>query len=154
MADHATRIKKQANTAGNLWEHAVHDLVQINKALIGVRCVTGQADSLVISSHIDVLAKQHKPEAVAMEFLTQHITVLTTATDTLTRPMSELIKIHNIKLQGIASEGKAQATPEKLHRKGAEVSDTAVWRTLVSVGKPRSGVDFKVGTTSFTQSNF
>ena len=74
---------------------------------------------MVISSHIDVFVKQCKSETAAMDFLSQHITALTTATDTLARPLSELIKIHNIKLQGIAMEGKTKATK---NNNGAEVA--------------------------------
>ena len=57
MSDHANRIKKQANTKGDLWEHAAHDLKKLNEALIAIACVKDQADSLVVSSHIDVLIK-------------------------------------------------------------------------------------------------
>ena len=103
--------KNKRAPPGNLWEHALHDLVKTNNALVGVQGVKDQADSLVISSHIDVLAKQFKSEKAAVDFLNDHITVLTAATDTLARPLSELIKIHNIKLQGIANGGKAKAVP-------------------------------------------
>ena len=121
MADHANRIKKQANTKGDLWEHAAHDLKKHNEALIAIACVKDQADSLVVSSHIDVLIKQCKSESTAADFLAKHITALTTATDTLARPLHELIKIHNIKLQGIAMEGKTKAPPKK-NKRGARVA--------------------------------
>ena len=121
MSDHANRIKKQANTKGDLWEHAAHDLKKLNEALLAIALVKDQADSLVISSQVDVLIKQCKSESAAADFLAKHITALTTATDTLARPLHELIKIHNIKLQGIAMEGKTKP-PAKKNKKGADVT--------------------------------
>jgi hypothetical protein len=96
MVRHAESIKKQSGVKDNLWCWAVNDLGELNAALEVVTPVYEASESAVVTSRLEVL---EKAQSNADEWLTSHCEKVRNVTEHLERPLSELVSIHNIKLQ-------------------------------------------------------
>ena len=106
MVRHAESIKKLSALKDNQWSWAVNDLGKLDVALKSVLPVYETSESAVVTSKLEVL---ERAQPQTDEWLTAHAENVRVVTRQLERPLSELVAIHNIKLQYFLDKEKKKA---------------------------------------------